>query len=224
MASSSRSPPIRQPSPEKKGPVAHDHSPPSELPETPVRGRMRYPVTLSKDEANTRLKRPGVPQTYERLEDLLREAGYKETRVFTPETDRAAERIDGAPVRPSSQSINPTSVVNFLRAWIPSKSSLLDISRSSSPNRVPPSPSPLGRAISNSNSSSNSSILLSHQQPRPKSSLNPIVAPHARARLRHIASAPNVPKHQGSRSLRFWACRELPNEAAPPTVQLNGEG
>ena len=35
------------------------------------------------------LHRRGTSKTYERLEDLLREAGYKETRVFTPETERA---------------------------------------------------------------------------------------------------------------------------------------
>ncbi|KZP07226.1 hypothetical protein FIBSPDRAFT_875820, partial [Athelia psychrophila] len=35
------------------------------------------------------LHRRGTSKTYERMEDLLREAGYKETQVFTPETERA---------------------------------------------------------------------------------------------------------------------------------------
>ncbi|KZS95939.1 hypothetical protein SISNIDRAFT_483353 [Sistotremastrum niveocremeum HHB9708] len=225
MASSSRSPPILHPSHEKKDPVARDQSPQGDLPVTPVRGRTRYPATLSKDDAKSRTKRNGAPQTYERLEDLLREAGYKETRVFTPETDRAdiAQGTDGSGIRTSSLPSNPASstMVNFLRAWIPSKSSLLDISRPSSPSRMPPSPSPspLTRTLSNSNSSSNSSSIVSHQQPRPQSSLNPIIAPHARARLRHIASAPNVPKHQGARSLR--PSHPLPKSSSRTTLVLN---
>ncbi|KAH0581785.1 hypothetical protein H2248_011466 [Termitomyces sp. 'cryptogamus'] len=48
------------------------------------RSRTRYP-----DLGRVPLHRRGTSKTYERLEDLLREAGYKETRVFTPEGERA---------------------------------------------------------------------------------------------------------------------------------------
>ncbi|KAG5653729.1 hypothetical protein H0H81_010985 [Sphagnurus paluster] len=60
-------------------------SPPA--PSTPPRSsrsRTRYP-----DLGRVPLHRRGKSKTYERLEDLLREAGYKETRVFTPEGERA---------------------------------------------------------------------------------------------------------------------------------------
>ena len=39
------------------------------------------------------LHRRGTSKTYERLEDLLKEAGFKETRVFTPEDERAEETV-----------------------------------------------------------------------------------------------------------------------------------
>lgn len=38
------------------------------------------------------LHRRGKSKTYEALEDLLREAGYKETRIFTPESERTDRR------------------------------------------------------------------------------------------------------------------------------------
>ncbi|KAG6907749.1 hypothetical protein DXG01_007549 [Tephrocybe rancida] len=59
-------------------------SPP--LPTTPPRSSRstRYP-----DLGRVPLHRRGTSKTYERLEDLLKEAGYKETRVFTPEGERA---------------------------------------------------------------------------------------------------------------------------------------
>ena len=68
--------------------LAIDESPGSR-PSTPQRGRLesRYPASLGP--GRVPLHRRGTSKTYERLEDLLREAGYKETRVFTPETERA---------------------------------------------------------------------------------------------------------------------------------------
>ncbi|THH13626.1 hypothetical protein EW146_g6619 [Bondarzewia mesenterica] len=57
-------------------------------PHTPQRGRNLYPG-LGRDPNRIPLHRRGTSKTYERLEDLLKEAGYKETRVFTPETERA---------------------------------------------------------------------------------------------------------------------------------------
>ena len=64
-------------------------------PETSSRGRSLYPTHLSRLEVNGQeqgkrvpLHRRGKSRTYERLEDLLREAGYSETRIFTPEAER----------------------------------------------------------------------------------------------------------------------------------------
>lgn len=57
-------------------------------PHTPPRGRSRYPSSLANEGLRVPLHRRGTSKTYERLEDLLKEAGYKETRVFTPETER----------------------------------------------------------------------------------------------------------------------------------------
>ncbi|KAL4078147.1 hypothetical protein V8B97DRAFT_1218022 [Scleroderma yunnanense] len=60
----------------------------SSTPITPPRGRpmSRYPESLGR----VPLHRRGTSRTYECLEDLLREAGYKETRIFTPEAERTA--------------------------------------------------------------------------------------------------------------------------------------
>jgi hypothetical protein len=60
-------------------------------PHTPPRGRSRYPSSLAHDGLRVPLHRRGTSNTYERLEDLLKEAGYKETRIFTPETERHRE-------------------------------------------------------------------------------------------------------------------------------------
>lgn len=64
---------------------------PPPTPCTPPRGRSRYPSSLAHDGLRVPLHRRGTSKTYERLEDLLKEAGYKETRVFTPETERHRE-------------------------------------------------------------------------------------------------------------------------------------
>lgn len=58
---------------------------------TPSRGRSAYPAHLARAGEGPRvpLHRRGTSQTLECFEDLLREAGYKETRVFTPESERA---------------------------------------------------------------------------------------------------------------------------------------
>ncbi|KAF8621321.1 hypothetical protein AX15_007859 [Amanita polypyramis BW_CC] len=71
------------------------------------------------------LHRRGTSQTYERLEDLLREAGYKETRIFTPEGEHeegtyheddspSARRLQGG-VREGVGA-----VVGFLTGLLPS--------------------------------------------------------------------------------------------------------
>ncbi|THH03553.1 hypothetical protein EW145_g6175 [Phellinidium pouzarii] len=68
-----------------------------------------YPAHLSKgDESRVPLHRRGKSKTYERLEDLLREAGFKETRIFTPE----AERIEAEAEERIKREVNATNTVN----------------------------------------------------------------------------------------------------------------
>ncbi|KAF7323815.1 hypothetical protein MKEN_00602800 [Mycena kentingensis (nom. inval.)] len=76
------------------------------------RTRKQYPESIGR----VPLHRRGTSKTYERLEDLLREAGYKETRIFTPEADRKRED-DGPTVG--------AQVVGFLSSLVPSRSSSL---------------------------------------------------------------------------------------------------
>ncbi|KAI0305311.1 hypothetical protein B0F90DRAFT_1815543 [Multifurca ochricompacta] len=71
--------------------TADSHSAGPSSPHAPPRGRPRYPSGLAHDGLRVPLHRRGTSKTYERLEDLLKEAGYKETRVFTPEADRCRE-------------------------------------------------------------------------------------------------------------------------------------
>ncbi|KAH9477435.1 hypothetical protein JR316_0009648 [Psilocybe cubensis] len=81
-------------------------SPPE--PTTPPRviARPRYPADLRR----VPLHRRGTSKTYERLEDLLKEAGYKETRIFTPEAERMDHRRDGGDSTKAGDD-NRTSVV-----------------------------------------------------------------------------------------------------------------
>jgi hypothetical protein len=61
-------------------------------PKTPPRysrSKTRYP-----DLGRVPLHRRGTSKTYEHLEDLLREAGYKDTRIFTPEGEHGDEAVD----------------------------------------------------------------------------------------------------------------------------------
>ena len=71
-----------------------DTNSPSAPPHTPQRGHNPYPAHLARagDSRRVPLHRRGTSQKLECFEDLLREAGFKETRVFTPE----AERVEAA--------------------------------------------------------------------------------------------------------------------------------
>ncbi|KAI0646383.1 hypothetical protein C8Q79DRAFT_1000725 [Trametes meyenii] len=85
-------------------------------PSTPVRGRSvsRYPSNLSKGEpGRVPLHRRGTSKTYETMEDLLRDHGYKETRVFTPEAERIQALADEQKKQRSSWHIK-----NLLAGWI----------------------------------------------------------------------------------------------------------
>ncbi|KAF8156890.1 hypothetical protein B0H34DRAFT_658329, partial [Crassisporium funariophilum] len=97
-------------------------SPPEPMtpPSRVSRSRTRYP-----DLGRVPLHRRGNSKTYERLEDLLREAGYKETRVFTPETERAEageEDRNGDPrgdTNRLSMKDGMDAVVGFLAGFMP---------------------------------------------------------------------------------------------------------
>ena len=98
-------------------------------PSTPPRGRKytRYPSSLAVgDPGRVPLHRRGTSKTYERLEDLLKEAGYKETRIFTPEAERAeaksrerAGHDDGQSVSSATGRSGVGAVVDFLTGWMP---------------------------------------------------------------------------------------------------------
>ena len=88
-------------------------SPPQPTTPPPRQPRPRYP-----DLGRVPLHRRGTSKTYEHLEDLLREAGYKETRIFTPDSDSR--------VRDNDQDSDPSSkkqgvgaaVVGFLTGLV----------------------------------------------------------------------------------------------------------
>ncbi|KAF8632162.1 hypothetical protein AX17_004903 [Amanita inopinata Kibby_2008] len=101
------------------------NSPP--LPSTPPPRPSRF-TTRYADLGRVPLHRRGTSQTYERLEDLLREAGYKETRIFTPE----GEHEEGTYHEHDSPSVGRSSdkkgtvrdgvgaVMDFLTGLLPS--------------------------------------------------------------------------------------------------------
>lgn len=49
----------------------------------------------------------------------MREAGYKETRIFTPETERTESRSSDGNVRTSSVRMGVGAVVDYLAGWMP---------------------------------------------------------------------------------------------------------
>ncbi|KAF9057167.1 hypothetical protein BJ165DRAFT_12479 [Panaeolus papilionaceus] len=105
--------------------VSNDASASSCSPPEPVtpprhsRSRTRYPEL-----GRVPLHRRGNSKTYERLEDLLKEAGYKETRVFTPEAERMQkgteeEEEDGSKDLRLTMKEGVGAVVGFLAGLIP---------------------------------------------------------------------------------------------------------
>lgn len=95
------------------------------------------------------LHRRGTSRKYERMEDLLREAGYKETRIFTPpERPDVEPEADDKTVRDhDSQS---GGVLGFIAGLVSRSAS---VTRSHSPTAEldyspPASPSPLARKLS----------------------------------------------------------------------------
>ena len=82
------------------------------------------------------LHRRGNSKTYERLEDLLKEAGYKETRVFTPETERS--RSDGPGDGPGDAGESRLSVREGMDAVVGFFAGLLPGAMTSKTSLVPP--------------------------------------------------------------------------------------
>lgn len=187
-------------------------------PSTPPRGRTRYPDTL----ARVPLHRRGTSKTYERLEDLLREAGYKETRVFTPESERHTDHATDK--HTSSVRGGVGTVVGFLAGLVSRNSSLArqPISTKDSHSQ-PPSPLAHVKAVHASSSTSSYSFNTSPESLRKHSRFHATQArrnlfpethgqsrapnaymrhqsssnlskdaPNAHAYLRHMASAPNI--------------------------------
>ncbi|KAF5380148.1 hypothetical protein D9615_006102 [Tricholomella constricta] len=109
------SPTITSPSLTQSTSNSNSTSTPSTSPPQPTtpprssRSRTRYP-----DLGRVPLHRRGTSKTYERLEDLLREAGYKETRVFTPE----GERGEGSAQQDTQSSDQGGGVKNSVGAFV----------------------------------------------------------------------------------------------------------
>ncbi|KAJ3507891.1 hypothetical protein NLJ89_g6051 [Agrocybe chaxingu] len=94
--------------------ASNSSSSPPEPTTPPQTRRSRYP-----DLGRVPLHRRGTSKTYERLEDLLKEAGYKETRIFTPETERAEASEGSGDKRNSVVKEGVGAVVGFLTGLMP---------------------------------------------------------------------------------------------------------
>ncbi|KAI9432996.1 hypothetical protein H4582DRAFT_1021788 [Lactarius indigo] len=201
----------------------------------PPRGRSRYPSGLAHGGPRVPLHRRGTSKTYERLEDLLQEAGYKETRVFTPETERLRERELGQGERRQMDGrvrSGMDTVVGYLAGLVlgQSDNQRADAKDSQNEQMVRASPSAQQPRPSSSHGEPcglrgeyGVLILLAPPGPTTDTPLlqtrgplrsdgatyersSAVLASPARAYLRHIASAPNIPR------------RRLPGEHTPPPV------
>ncbi|KAF9486181.1 hypothetical protein BDN70DRAFT_889562 [Pholiota conissans] len=135
-------------------------SPPE--PETPLRtnrSRTRYP-----DLGRVPLHRRGTSKTYETLEDLLKEAGYKETRIFTPETERLDSKAARGPQDDKRLSVKDGmgAVVGFFAGLMPSatgsKPESSEDSLTTSPLEFSPPTSPLTQRYNLQRSATRSSF------------------------------------------------------------------
>lgn len=198
---------------------------PRTCPSTPPRGRQspRYPSSLARGDLP--LHRRGTSRTYERLEDLLRDAGYKETRVFTPESERAEARAAEKELRQGSVRGGVDAVVGFIAGLIPGGSKNEDSDVDEADNRNTPiyedsttwslPPSPLGNkhtpattfslpplSPTRSYSYTQRPTPLPHYlrpQPSASGSLRTYAqVSAARGYLRHMASTPNMAKRPAS--------------------------
>ncbi|EKM56942.1 uncharacterized protein PHACADRAFT_254348 [Phanerochaete carnosa HHB-10118-sp] len=181
----------------------------------------RYPSHLGRgDPGRVFLHKRGTSRKYEALEDLLREAGYKETRIFSPEQEREEGRRDGR------RGVG--AVVGFLTGLMPGGNKIEEQQAVSSSEEVPKElPSPLSLAGKSTRSSSSTRPVViedlsentpsslgspqrqygriplglssSEHSPRFQSSASEYLRPlsqisAAQDYLRHIASSPNISK------------------------------
>ena len=166
---------------------------------TPPRGRgsSRHLAPPNGEPGRVPLHRRGTSRTYETLEDLLKEAGYKETRIYTPETDRTGRDENG-------RRSGVGAVVDFISGFIPGTNSqhsdLSTMAEAPTRNRTP-SPSPLPRRAANRPDSSYGRSL------RPRSSATESLRAYAQrfaiqGPLRPMSSVPNMAKRtSGSHGL-----------------------
>ncbi|KAF8906822.1 hypothetical protein CPB84DRAFT_1959877 [Gymnopilus junonius] len=167
------------------------------------RTRNRYPNDLGR----VPLHRRGTSKTYEALEDLLREAGYKETRIFTPETDRSEGRDDasgtkgGDDSRMSVVKDGMEAVVGFFAGLLPSaaasKTSLV-----SSANTLEPSNSTGNGSTSESATAHPEPLTASPQEYSPPASPSPLPGAGAQryANQQHANSSSSLRQQAGRRS------------------------
>ncbi|KAI0777762.1 hypothetical protein BD413DRAFT_519365 [Trametes elegans] len=238
----------------------------ADRPSTPARGRAlaRYPSNLSKAEpGRVPLHRRGTSNMYEAMEDLLRDHGYKETRVFTPEAERIQSTADEQKKQRASWRIK-----ELLTGWITGVdtheaaseeasgngpemslgSSHASSARCSSPGsplghnhglhqrktplQIPSSPSHSASSATLSSTMSGSSdgrtvnyqriqrrihhhLPELRQEPSSTSLRTYAQVSAARGYLRHMASAPNMPKRIGN-STRETSIDRLSSILHPP--------
>lgn len=132
------------------------------------------------------LHRRGTSKTYECMEDLLKEAGYKETRIFTPEIDRkdVKDSRGSDDTRLSVVKDGMEAVVGFLAGLMPSASSSKETYTPSSQEYDPPI-SPLTQRYSGPRRS-----LDSTEPPTPtslSSSVDSLRNPTPRASRQHVS-------------------------------------
>ncbi|KZV76673.1 hypothetical protein PENSPDRAFT_730999 [Peniophora sp. CONT] len=120
--------------------------PTSSPPQTPPRrARTMYPAALGKggEVGRVPLHRRGTSRTYERLEDLLKEAGYKETRVITPQKPGAG--MDDGDEEEEDGKEKRGGVMRFLSGLVAGRSTVGEEGRRKREEReswsVPASPS-----------------------------------------------------------------------------------
>ncbi|KAJ3558257.1 hypothetical protein NM688_g1027 [Phlebia brevispora] len=209
-------------------------------PQSSPRGRIasRNPATPPRGQfGRVPLHRRGTSRTYERLEDLLKEAGYKETKINTPETERTSSHTNDRSGLGGMRS-GVGAVVDFISGWIPgssSQSEQQDVPTRGRANAPSPSPVPSSRASGLSSRASGLSSRTSglsdssyYRGLRPRSSATDSLRAYAQraaaqGHLRHMASTPNIGKRNGPSSggRRYSTSRNTEEHPPMPVNWLN---
>ncbi|TFK28505.1 hypothetical protein FA15DRAFT_700955 [Coprinopsis marcescibilis] len=208
----------------------------------PARPRNRYG-----DIGRVPLHRRGTSKTYERLEDLLKEAGYKETRVFTPEMERLEAAAGNDRKGDDNRLSSMTAVVDFLTNLFPAGGRHLQQQSDSDHNYSPPHSPIAERSLCSPVTPSNmtSSVeSLDDSTPRPTrqvshskshiSHLTAIASPRpsrAGAYLRHMTSSASIqpPRSRSTpnnppRSVFSTRTREKGHCEDDPSIIFSGKG